>query len=377
MWCPADGPDEPGFWQDRALDAAELLEHWARLEAAAFKRAAGAARPRAGLLRQRGESVTLLRLLLAQLDGLNGLPAVLTLFDVLGSKVANFFEKYGVPVTLAALARLALKSTVASRAEGTDLYGADLVAVLGTFMQEHVDPAVVTKVEMEVLAGIGGRAALPSVPDWAGSVGARLCALAQLGGHGGQPNPAAASGPGDVGQSPRPGSAGSWSGSTWSAGDTESAPPTPGLMDMSTVRWQSDPAGNPAPRCLHQHMLAGVHSWAQLLTEKVAATAAMPPKALALGACALGLIAAGLLPSGALRPPSVPDELWEESMLFKVGQTANKLTAGGPADGLGAPSEILGALLASAACCTQDELRRCAFEATRALQVAMEEGCSS
>lgn len=296
------------------MDLEELLLHWSKQDKAVF-RSVGSAPSRdssLSFLRKRGEAVPFFRLLLSQFNDVDGLPSVLMMFDTLGVQIVDFFAKLGQPVTLAAMARLWAKVGPGGACECSALCeDEELLKRLAHLTQEEVaSPVDVARAEAEIVAATQGRVGLPSVPERSRAVVLRLHAMA---GARGQP-----------------------------------------------AQWQ-------------QSAVASVGSWALLLTEKVAATAAMRPEALAQSACVLGFLAAGLLRLDDLQPSGVPNDLWQESLLVQLWRRAS-LQATGDLDGH-APSAIqISCLdLAEAACCTKDELAENSFAAAGALQVSLTE----
>lgn len=301
--------------REEAEDLAELLEHWARREAAVFRPslapgmpampatpalpAAPATRmPSSGGSEARGEAARLLAGFCEAAGVSNELPAMLTLFDALAEALSAplagtlgtlgtlgcTLAAEGSRAVLAAVARLALKFgpglVVPVRCLGA-LGGAERQGAGGLEGLEGLQGCMV-RAELCVVKVLDGRVWLPSPLDSARAILARLVRLAT-------------------------------------------------------------PAGS-LTEAIERHS-PDVLWWAALLIWRVAASAALPPRALAFGACVLGL----------------DIEL-----------------EGGPrrarGDGPAVQPAVTVEELAEAACCSPEGFRDCAAAALAALQAAGHSG---
>jgi hypothetical protein len=290
-----------------ALDLADLMDHWAKSEAALFSRPckvdgdllerpaeAEASAPtqdarEASERWARRKVVVFLHRLLYQHDASEDLPAALTLFDAL--RLADGLMQVTAPATItAAVARLALKVGTAVAAE--DLEMNDFYRVSSHLSEEPISVDSIDRMEANIVALLGGRVRPISPPQWSCIVVERLSTF-------GVPQAA---------------------------------------LKEASVR---------------------IRSWAALLLESMAATEGMPPKAFGLGACVMGLISSGAMDAEEVRPPQLGDEVWEATILAQLGASAVQTQNG---------AKISVDQVAKAACCTTDSLRHQVFDLAANLQ---------
>jgi len=284
------------------------MQQWSQGEGAAFKgdwRDPHGAADSSGCgpmpMEVRIGAVRLLRTLAGLHDAQAEMPAALALLDALRAAPRTAQQPFGslerglaTPVVVAAAARLVWKHRTGTSAKA-ESFSDEVVAQQLELLGEAVgEPGSITRAEVDILAALSGRIGLPSPADWVSAVLGRLGALA-------------------------------------------------------------------APKAAREQLegaLPSAVSWAGVLAERVAATPRLPPRALALGALALGLVGAGILKSDEFRPPSLPDPVWNESLLAKAAQNGAR----------GEAARLSAGQLAWAACCDESELRRCAFAGVLALQ---------
>lgn len=306
-----------------AAELAEVLAEWVRSESwtfgsrpaepggpgAAAQEAAPAWRnARIGRplpLQLRARCVQGLRLMLANHNALQELPAALTLLDALAARIAESeregktacltFEDLAEVTSLSAIVRLVLKCSSRSLAENAPFHVVEQRVGAGGLAE-----AIVAR-ELQIIGEMGGRVSPPSLPSpshWAHAVLQRVQVLM-------------------------------------------------GLESSNDERLQL--------------ALPSVNSWTDLLIERIGMAADIPPRIVAIGACVLGLITTGMLLPDEVRPIDVPPRLWETSLLLRQELLARQ-------GGVDSALFLDAATLAVAACCSVDDLRSWAFKAVWALQ---------
>lgn len=279
----------------------------AREEAAAIWPGARSGRPLP--LQLRGRCVQGLRLMLANHNALQELPAALTLLDALAARIAAAesggstarltFEDLAEVTSLSAIVRLVLKCSSRSLEENAPFHVVEQRVGAGGLAE------AISVRELLIISEMGGRVSPPSLPSpsqWAHAVLQRVQVLIGL----------------------------------ESSNDE-------GL----------------------QLFLPSVNSWSNLLIERIGMAADIPPRIVAIGACVLGLVTMGILLPDEVRPSDVPPHLWETSLLLRQPLRQEALARQGGVD----PVLLLdAATLAVAACCSVDDLRSWAFKAVWALQ---------
>lgn len=306
---------------DQADDLEELISHWAKREEALFGPLGTRMPSPSGETRRfsnwqfnylrGGSTIQMLRHLISRHDHANGLQASLALLDALWSQkvgqtgesvAAHIVSTMGLPTLLGAAARVALKcGGVAAFSDGDTLTDMEIAERFQCFKQEPPEPGAVANAEALIVSGLNGRTTLSSISEWARTVSERLNALKAL--------------------------------------RDENA-----LVGLQTK------------------VLPKINSWAGLITEKVVASPALPPRALALGACAMGLAASGLIDSSEIRPKHVGDAAWKATLFSRISSGGGR--KGGPAIGA--------SLLAEAACCSLEELQLAVFCAIEALRSSLD-----
>jgi len=267
----------------------------------------------------------LLRVLASQYSAASELPAVLTAFDALGVKALSQSGGFNEdnpevqhapalslgtltsPTMLAAVVRVVLKGRMCSIDLSVDNLAS---AALTQYMmvegeEEGLKSSLVGYSEAVVFEVLDGRSQIASSPEWARQILTRLNAMAQ----------------------------------------------PPGRLS-----WE-----------LQNSVLPSVNSWADLFTERVAATVTLPPHALALGACVLGLTATGLLLPAEACPSDLPSEAWEQSLVGMLERSRSERAQEE------SQAEVTLHDLAEAALCDEEGFRRSAFSAIATLQMSLME----